>query len=120
MYDNEQDYKPLALELDSIKLNFENSGDVKDGALGIGIPGIENGTKFQNANDPNDWYTVNEVNGKYFLKHDTNNGKIVVDDTTLVLYHVPSYTKPLSFTGSVKPNSDFVVNTYASLQKCNG
>ena len=120
MYDNEQDYKPLALELDSIKLNFENSGDVKDGALGIGIPGIENGTKFQNANDPNDWYTVNEVDGKYFLKHDTNNGKIVVDDTTLVLYHVPSYTKPLSFTGSVKPNSDFVVNTYASLQKCNG
>jgi hypothetical protein len=120
MYDNEQDYKPLALELDSIKLNFENSDDVKDGALGIGIPGIENGTKFQNANDPNDWYTVNEVNGKYFLKHDTNNGKIIVDDTTLVLYHVPSYTKPLSFTGSVKPNSDFVVNTYASLQKCNG
>lgn len=113
-FDNESKYEPLPMKLGALQLNFENSNDIKDGAYGVGIPGIEEGTKFQNANDPNDYYTVNECDGKYVLKHDTDGGIINVNDTTLVLYHVPNYMKNLPFTGKITPDTKFVEQAYLS------
>lgn len=118
--DYEKYYSPQKLTMDSIKLNFETQKDANgnehtvfcDGADGVGIPGLKNGTKFVNAKDENDVYYVNELDGKYFLKHGSGDGRITVDDTTLILYHVPE-NKPLTFTGlyNTQP-STAVINAY--------
>ena len=118
--DYEKYYSPQKLTMDSIKLNFETQKDSNgnehtvfcDGADGVGIPGLKNGTKFVNAKDENDVYYVNELDGKYFLKHGSGDGRITVDDTTLILYHVPE-NKPLTFTGlyNTQP-STAVINAY--------
>lgn len=114
---SEEYYRPERQVFESIGLNFEvdNDGkfDWKDGGLGVGIAGLNNNTMFVNANDPNDKYYVNEFDGKYFLKRASGDGKIVVDDSTLILYHVPENSK-LSFTGrnNFKPVTNFVTNSY--------
>lgn len=118
--DYERPYSNHKLKMDSIKFNFETKKNEKgkditvfvDGANGVGITGLKQGTKFVNAKDENDVYYVNELDGKYFLKHGSGDGSITVDDTTLVLYHVPE-NKPLSFTGLYNINSvNAVVNAY--------
>lgn len=121
-HDEEQYYSPKKLKLDSIKFNFETKKDANhneqtvfvDGADGVGITGLKNGTMFVNAKDENDVYYVNEFNGKYFLKHGSGDGSITVDDSTLVLYHVPDKSKTLSFTGKydLKLPANFVASAY--------
>ena len=119
--DNERYYSPEKQTFDSIKLNFETKKDnngheytvFEDGANGVGITGLKNDTIFVNAKDPNDLYYVNEHDGKYFLKRGSDNGKITVEDSTLILYHVPDKSK-LSFTGNydIKPSMKFVTSMY--------
>lgn len=120
-HDNESYYSPTKLTLDSIKLNFETKKDANghehtiflDGQNGVGIPGLKNNTVFVNAKDPDDLYYVNELDGKYFLKRASDNGKITVDDSTLILYHCPDNAQ-LTFTGSAKytPAAHYAVNAY--------
>ena len=82
---------------------------------GRGIAGLKHDTIFVNANDPNDLYYVNEHDGKYFLKHGSGDGKIRVDGSTLILYHVPDGT-PLTFTGRVDINTpaNIVADAYSN------
>lgn len=129
-HDPEKYYSPTKIKLDSIKFNFETKKDSNnneqtifvDGADGVGVTGLKNGTKFVNAKDENDVYYVNEYNGKYFLKHGSGDGSITVDDSTLVLYHVPENMKTLSFTGQYKLNlpTNFVTNAYEIKTKDSG
>lgn len=126
--DYEKYYSPQKLTMDSIKLNFETQKDANgnehtvfcDGADGVGIPGLKNGTKFVNAKDENDVYYVNELDGKYFLKHGSGDGRITVDDTTLILYHAPE-NQPLTFTGlyNTQP-STAVINAYETKESQQG
>ena len=118
--DPERYYSQQKLTMDSIKFNFETKKDEHgkdvtvfvDGADGVGITGLKNGTKFVNAKDEKDVYYVNELDGKYYLKRGSGDGKVIVDDTTLVLYHVPE-NKPLTFTGSYNVNSaNSIANAY--------
>ncbi len=116
-YDHEKYYSPNHLKLDAIRLNGgknDNGHDVRmDGAYGVGLTGLKPGMVFVNAKDSKDKYYINEHNGEYFLKRGTDNGTITVDDSTLILYHVPEKT-PLSFTGNnrVKPSFKFVAKAY--------
>lgn len=117
----EQYYSKDKLTFDSIKFNFEIKKDENgnertifmDGADNVGVTGMPKNMVFVNAKDENDKYYVNELDGKYFLKRGTDNGKITLDDTTLILYHVPQNTS-LSFTGqyNVKPSVNFVAGAY--------
>ncbi len=119
-YDNEKYYSPHHLKLDAIRLNAGKTNDGRDvkmdGAYGVGLTGLKPGTVFVNAKDENDKYYVNEYNGEYFLKRGTDNGTITVDDSTLILYHVPEKT-PLTFTGSgrIKPSYKFVAKAYSNV-----
>jgi len=125
----EEYYAPLHLKMDSIKFNFdvkkkENGEDETiyiDGANDVGITGLKPNTVFVNAKDENDKYYVNEFNGKYFLKRGTDNGRITIDDSTLILYHVPENT-PLTFTGryDIKPSVNFVTNVYSNKENTCG
>ena len=112
--DKFQKYEPQTTYINRINLNDQEET--------VGIPGLREGLKFVNANDKNDvYYTrVDGTHGYYLVRH--YNGVDVplkVDDTTLVLYHVPEKNMPLTFTGSclVKPNSRFVANAYTN-QTC--
>ncbi|MBR1425562.1 hypothetical protein IJ579_08370 [bacterium] len=119
-YDYENYYSPQHLKIDAIRLNAgkdNNGNDVRmDGAYGVGLTGLKPGTVFINANDENDKYYVNEFNGEYFLKRGTGDGTIDINDSTLILYHVPSKT-PLTFTGSnrIKPSYKFIAKTYSQV-----
>lgn len=126
---HEEYYAPLHLKMDSVKLNFDvhkkEDGSEEtiyiDGADGVGITGLKPGTVFVNAKDENDKYYVNEFNGKYFLKRGTDNGRITVEDSTLVLYSVPENTA-LTFTGryNIKPSVNFVAGAYSNKEVLNG
>ena len=112
--DKFQKYEPQTTYINRINLNDQEET--------VGIPGLREGLKFVNANDKNDvYYTrVDGTHGYYLVRH--YNGVDVplkVDDTTLVLYHVPEKNMPLTFTGSclVKPSSRFVANAYTN-QTC--
>ena len=92
IYDNEVAYEPEPLVLDSIKLNFEsqNGNDViMNGEYGIGVAGLKNNSVFRNAANSEDKYYVNEHNGKYYLKHGSGDGRIYLNDTTMILYYDP-------------------------------
>jgi hypothetical protein len=83
----------------------------------FGIPGIKEGTKFVNANKEGDVYYTRVDGDRYYLTRHVN-GKDVpmpLDDTTIILYHVPEGGVPLSFTGSymVKPGARYVADAYA-------
>ena len=120
-YDYRREYKQDDITLDSIKLNFETQPDgyggentiFVDGDNGVGISGLRNGTKFINAKNEKDVYYVNELDGKYYLKSGSGDGKIHLTDSTLILYHVPEST-PLTFTGSFdfKPSARYVAGAY--------
>ncbi|MBD5402997.1 hypothetical protein HDR58_09435 [bacterium] len=127
LHDNfEAKYNQNTLVLDSLNLNFEaiprenreNEIIMMHGKdVGAGITGLKHDTVFVNANDPNDFYYVNECDGKYVIKRGTDGGRITINDSTLILYHVPKGT-PLSFTGNldVKLPVKFVTNVYSN--KC--
>lgn len=124
LHDNyEGEYHPQTQTFEAINLNFEvQKRDDKQHIefmtgkdAGRGIAGLKHDTIFVNANDPNDLYYVNEYDGKYFLKHGSGDGKIRVDGSTLILYHVPEGT-PLSFTGRVDINipANIVTDAYSN------
>lgn len=108
--DHRREYCQNNLYLD--RLYFTESGDST-----VGIAGLREGTKFVNARNENDvYYSRIDENGFYYLTRHCN-GKDVpmpIDDTTIVLYHVPEGGVSLTFTGSnmVKPNSRFVAGAY--------
>lgn len=109
-----KEYKQDDIYIDRLYFNESNDGLV-------GVAGLREGTKFVNAKDDNDvYYTRINENGHYYLTR-SYNGKdvpIPLNDTTLILYHVPEGGVPLTFTGScrVKPNAGFVANAYSSKQ----
>lgn len=114
-YDNQFGYYKKNLYLDAVKLNFDNEGHINNGKLGLGVPGIEEGTEFVDANHPENVYDVREVNGKYMLKKKgSKDAGLELHDTTMVLYSVPKNT-PLTFTGQyhIKQNINTVRNAYA-------
>lgn len=123
--DYEKYYTPHCLTLDSINLNFEvRKGEdgklypaIEDGSNGIGISGLKNNIKFVNAKDENDVYYVNEHDGKYFIKHGSDGGKIKIDDSTLVLYYDPEDSNPNKPGDKYKPSSQYVSNAYAESAK---
>ena len=96
------------------RLYFDEQGDARK----IGIPGFQEGRKFVNANNEHDVYYTRVDNGRYYLTRHVDGADvpIVLDDTALILYHVPEGGVPLTFTGSclVKPSSKFVVNAYST------
>lgn len=61
--------------------------------------GLTVGTKFINANDPNDIYYVHKYGEEYVLEHGDKT-PICVNDTTMILYHVPEKSQ-VSFTGTI-------------------
>jgi hypothetical protein len=86
----------------------------------VGISGIRQGTKFVNANDPTDvYYTRIDNSGQYYLTrhYDGRDVPIKLNDTTLILYHVPQDI-PLTFTGKVlaAPSSKYVASAYNQKQ----
>lgn len=122
---HEADYSPQNVHLDSLNLNFEvkNDGiggtfaDRMNGKDKLGVHGIKEGTKFVNAENPNDIYYVRETNGNYYLKRHVNNHDAPIDfsNSTLILYHVPQGT-PLTFTGrmDVKLPAQMIANKYSN------
>ena len=107
--DHRRAYKENTLYLN--RLYFTESGDST-----VGIAGLREGTQFVNANDEKDiYYTRIDENGNYYLSRhcDGKDVPMPINDTTLILYHVPKGI-PLTFTGScmVKPNTRFVANAY--------
>ena len=120
-FDHEVEYEPEKLTLDSIKLNFTTKKEgnnyqniIMDGSLGKGVKGLTKGMIFRNAYDDNDIYKVDQVNGLYFLKRESGDKKIHLEDTTLNLYYVPEKT-PLTFTGSynIKRDVEYVTSMYS-------
>lgn len=111
---NTEYYSPEHLQLDEIRLNYCDNGDISDGVMGVGISGIKPGTIFHNANNPDDTYKVVYDNGLYYLKREGFNPVIDLNDSTLVLYSAEK--TPLSFTGrcDVKLPAKFVANSYKS------
>ena len=83
-----------------------------------GIAGLREGLKFVNAKDKNDVYYSRVENGKYFIVRHCGGRDVplMLDDSTLILYHVPENNPPLTFTGSynVKPPVRFVTNAYSN------
>ena len=83
----------------------------------VGISGLREGLKFVNANDESDVYYTRVENGRYYLVRNYNGVDVPtpLNDTTLILYHVPENGVPLTFTGScmVKPQAKFVAGAYA-------
>lgn len=84
-------YTPAEIKMKEIEID---SGYGIDSGLGRGI---RQGLKFVNAADPNDIYYTRNKDGKYKLvAHNPNTGEdkkeFSFNDTTLVLYHDPSFT----------------------------
>ena len=115
--DKFQEYDSQDAYIDKLYLN--DQGET------VGIPGLRQGLKFVNANDPSDiYYTrVNDKDGYYLTRlYDGKDVPIKLNDTTLILYHLPEKEIPLTFTGSCKvtPTSQFVVNSYKQPNYENG
>ncbi len=116
LYDYEGYYSPEDICLEEIRLNYgsENGKTVMmEGDWKVGITGLKEGTEFINANNSKDRYVVNNRDGKSFLKRTSGDGKIYINDSTLILYHVPPKT-PLTFVGryNVKPSINTIENAY--------
>jgi len=98
------------------KFYFNEAGDST-----IGVAGLREGTKFINAKDENDiYYTRIDDKGHYYLTrhYDGQDVPTPLNDTTLVLYHVPEGGVPLTFTGSfrVKPRANEIASAYTHKQ----
>ena len=99
---------------------FYFNEDTNDRECKTGISGLKKGTRFYkvNSKDPNEFYEVRvNENGHYYLTRmygENNPVPTPLDDTTLILYHVPENGVPLTFTGScmVKPKVNEITNTY--------
>jgi hypothetical protein len=102
-------YMQENLYLDRLYFNQNDEGT-------IGIAGLREGTKFVNANDKSDvYYTRIDNSGQYYLtRHcEGRDVPIILNDTTLILYHVPKGI-PLTFTGKflAQPSAKYVATAY--------
>ena len=81
-------YRPAEIKLNSIDLT-----EGRDGKAGL-AGGLKPGTKFVNANDKNDIYYVNGNNQLTRPEGADRKpiGPITINDSTLVLYHEPTFT----------------------------
>lgn len=98
-------YRPAEIKLNSIDLTEGRGGKV--GLIG----GLKPGTKFVNANDKNDVYYVNGNNQLTRPEGADKKpiGPITFEDSTLVLYHEPSFTGRRSM---YNPQYHFTSNPY--------
>lgn len=112
-YDNQQALDTKCVKLNEIELNHQDGVEM-NGTMGVGIKGLKNGIVFYNANDPQDKYYVNIVDGRYVIRRGKDGGKITINEPTLVLYSNP-VKAPLSFTGQyhVKQSVNSIKNAYA-------
>lgn len=108
------EYKPLPVYLNEnrIYLSDETNNNKLLGLKG----GLKEGTKFVNAKDEQDVYYVHKYGNKYVLEHGDRNNPILINDSTMILYHVPEKSQ-VAFTGKVfyKPALNDVTKTYASV-----
>lgn len=109
-------YSPQRVYLNENRIYLNTS----DCGKNIGLKcGLKEGTKFINANDPNDIYYVHTFNGgqEYALEHH-DRSPISINDSTLILYHVPEKSR-VTFTGSVdyKPMYEYVSKVYENIVK---
>ncbi len=107
--DHRRNYQQNNIYIDRLYLN-ENFDKNE------GVSGLRKGTIFRNSKDDNDVYKVEiDENDNYYLTrvYNNNNVPIPLDDTTLVLYHVPNNVS-LSFTGSnyYKPSGNITAELY--------
>ena len=94
-------YHPHHLTLDSIGLGKDLGEYSEDVGLNFGI---QPGTKFVDARNPQDEYIVREFNNNYFIKKvnkecpddPKKDLPVELNDTTLVLTHAPSFTGRLN------------------------
>ena len=114
--DHRAHYKPDDIYIDKIYLN-ENSAKLE------GVPGLRVGLEFRNAKNENECFRVNtDDKGNYYIAK-YSYGKeepIKVEDSTLILYHVPNNVQ-LTFTGSshFTPNARFIASAYEpKVQEC--
>ena len=93
--------KPMYLDdnkivLDEIVPDGESNNHIKIGLRG----GLQEGAKFVNANNSNDVYYVHKYGNSYCLEHH-DRSPILVEDRTMVLYHVPEKSK-VFHTGTIE------------------
>ena len=94
-------YHPHHLTLDSIGLGKDLGEYSEDVGLNFGI---QPGTKFVDARNPQEEYIVREFNNNYFIKKvnkecpddPKKDLPVELNDTTLVLTHAPSFTGRLN------------------------
>ena len=106
------EYKPLSVYLNENKIYLSDS---KTGNKMLGLKaGLKDGTKFINANDEKDVYYVHKDGDRYVLEHG-DRSPICINDSTMILYHVPEKSQ-VAFTGKVdyKPSLSDVTKAYAS------
>ncbi len=100
------------------KVNLEGDGCT------CGVAGLREGLKFVNAKDENDIYYTRVDGGNYYIVRHYNGQDVplVLDDSTLILYHVPESKPPLTFTGSyrVKPPMKFIAKAYQNKENVCG
>lgn len=100
------------------KVNLEGDGCTR------GIAGLREGLKFVNAKNKKDIYYTRVKDGNYYIvRHcDGKDVPLMLEDSTLVLYHVPESKPPLTFTGSynVKPPVRFIAKAYQNQENVCG
>lgn len=103
-------YRPAEIKLNSIDLTEGRGG--KAGLAG----GLTPGTKFVNANDKNDVYYVNGNNQLTRPEGADKKpiGPITINDSTLILYHEPSFTGRRTM---YNPQYHFTSNPYQQKQQ---
>ena len=108
-----EEYKPYPVYLHNNKIYLSDSG-TDNKLLGIKA-GLKDGTKFVNANNKDDVYYVHKDGDNYVLEHG-DKSPICINDSTMILYHVPEKSQ-VAFTGKVsyKPSLNDVAKAYASV-----
>lgn len=103
-------YEAVNMYLDEDRIYLSDINN-KKGGHGINA-GLKDGTRFVNANDLNDVYYVHKYGNEYVLEHG-DRSPICINDTTMVLYHVPEKSQ-VSFTGKInfKPAVGSVLKAY--------
>ena len=111
-HNHDSGYKPEKVYVTAGKIVLS---DPNDGERLVGITsGLKPNTKFVNAADENDVYQVNKDGDRYVLVH-SDGSPICINDSTMILYHVPEKYE-VAFTGKVayKPSVNDVTKAYAS------
>ncbi len=135
-YDHNGYYSPKHLSLESLLLNI---GEVKrephgrapyyenvvmDGNMGVGITGLKEGMIFCDAKNPQNTYRVCNGNGAYYLKSTSADGRVNINDSTMILYYDPkdkhnkSNNSNIPFQGryNIEQSLNTVIKSYEQKQ----